>query len=179
MSALLAILLASADPDLVAAEKAWASGDYENVMPGLEKAVAHPLPRAELVRAYALMGHVKVAFDEVDQATLAFRRLLGVDEHFLLEPDASPKLLAVFAEARRLGPIAPPKGALIETLKPLTIPIEAAPPPPAPSIEQKRSLWWLWTGLAVVAAGAATTVTVWYFERPMVPAGSLGTGQLK
>jgi hypothetical protein len=179
MSALLAILLAAADADLAAAEQAWAQGDYEHVLPRLQKALAHPLPRAELARAYALEGHVQVAFDRAEPATLAFRRLLGVDDHFLLEPEASPKLLAVFAEARRQGPLLPPASAVIEPVKPLQIPLELPPPVPAQQVEQKRSLWWLWTGVAVLATGAAVGAGVWYAERPIVPAGTLGTGQLK
>jgi hypothetical protein len=177
MSGLLAILLAAADPDLAAAEQAWVKGDYEKVMPRLEKAFEHPLPREELIHAYALEGHVRIAFDRLDEATLAFRRLLSIDPQFLLEPEASPKLLSVFAEARRLGPLEPPKGALLEVPKPLEIPIEPAPPPIAP--EKPRSLWWVWTGVAVIAVGAAAGAGIWYFERPIVPAGSLGTGQLK
>jgi hypothetical protein len=181
MVSVLAILLSAADPNLVAAEQSWAKGDYERVLPQLDKAFEHPLPRAELVRAYSLQGHAQVAFDRLEKATLAFRRLLGVDPRFLLEAEASPKLLTVFAEARRLGAIEPTDAAMVpDPLKPLDIPLTPGPPPPmpAPAVES-GSKWWLWTGIAVLVAGAAAGATAAYIEQPRIPSGSLGTGQLK
>lgn len=179
MVGVVAILLSAADPNLVAAEQAWAGGDYDRVLPRLDKALAHPLAKEELVRAYSLEGHALVAFDKLAPATLAFRRLLGVDARFLLEPEASPKLLAVFAEARRLGAIAPTDAAMVpEPLKPLEISLAPLPPPEPPP--EPGSRWWLWTGLAVVVAGVAVGATAAYvIEKPIIPAGSLGTGQLK
>lgn len=62
----------------------------------------------------------------------------------------------------------------------------AARPPPAvvapvenPPPEEEKPLykqWWLWTGVAVLAAGAS--VGVWAGTRTSVPQGSLGSGTL-
>ena len=175
----LAILLSAADPELTLAETAWSSGKYDLVLPRLEKALAHPLPAAELVRAYALQAHVHVAFDRLDEATLAFRRLLGVDEHWLLEPEASPKLLAVFAEARRKGAIAVPASALVPKPKPVEAVVVPLQPEPVVKPAEPSSKAWVWVVVGVVVVGAAAAGTVYWFERPVVPDGTLGRGDLR
>jgi hypothetical protein len=180
MSRVLAILLSAAavDPNLSAAENAFSKGDYDRVLPLLKVALDHPLPREQLARAWALEGHVHVAFERLEAATLAFRRVLGVDPGYLLEPDASPKLLVVFSEARRQGPIAPPPGSMVLEPKPPVMPLTAVP---APAVKEESSskMWLLWTAIGAAVAGAAVGTTLYFVERPIVPSGSLGTGQLR
>ncbi len=181
MSAIIAtLLLATAiDPDLSAAEHAFEKGDYEAVLPTLDQAMARHLPLEQLEEALALRAQTEAAFGHSEQAVEAFRRLLGIAPSWLPAPDASPKLLAVFAEARRRGAIEPPPG-LVPKPK-----IELVPPPVEPKpaeVEQPAPLtrrWWFWTAIGVVVVGAAAAGTYAYVQRPVTPTGSLGTGNLQ
>jgi len=183
MSAIIAMLLLAqaTDPDLLAAEKAFERGEYEAVLPRLDAALAHPLPLEQLERALALQAQTQAAFGHSEQATDAFRRLLGIDASYLPAPEASPKLLSLFAEARRRGPIAPPPGLLPPPKKIEIVPLPKEEPPPV-VVEPAKPLtsrWWFWTAVGVVVVGAAAAGTVAYLQRPVTPSGSLGTGNLQ
>jgi hypothetical protein len=183
MSAIIAmLLLASAiDPDLLAAEHAFEKGEYDAVLPRLDQAMDHHLPLAQLEQALALRAQTEAAFGHSDPAVDAFRRLLGMAPSWLPAPDASPKLLALFSEARRRGAIDPPPGLVPKPkveLVPVAPPVEPKPPvvePPTPL----TSRWWFWTAVGVVVVGAAAAGTYAYVQRPVTPAGSLGTGNLQ
>lgn len=156
---------ASRDPDLVAAEQAFDRAEYREVLPSLARALGRPLPEAEKLRAYELMALIHAAFDEEPPAIEAFRRALGVNEAYAPAATTSPKVRALYEQARQLGPLAPP-----------VLPSLAAAPPPPPD-PPLTSRWWFWTGVGVVvSAGAIGAV---YAAGSRVPPGNLGTGALR
>lgn len=171
MTAVLAFVwlsLGAVDPDLQAAEAAYAQAQYREVLPSLARALSRPLPQPEKLRAYELMAFIHAAFDDGPAAVEAFRRALGAEPSYRLQPDASPKLVGLFSQAVGLGPLAPPP-------PPEKIVVVAPEPPPPPPPLYKR--WYVWAGIAVaIAAGTAAGV---YAAGSRVPKGSLGTGALQ
>ena len=173
------------DPDLVAAERAYERADFENVLPHIAVLLQKQLPLAERRRATELEALTQTAFNHTDLAMDAFRRLLGLDAGWLPEASASPKVLSVFAEARRKGAIAPPPSLVLlpKEAAPKPAPLGVlAPEPLPPSPEEPRGItsrWWFWTGVGVLAAGAAAGGVSYYLTRPVVPSGTLGSGDLR
>lgn len=169
LAVLATVLLASTpavDPDLLAAEQAYQAAHYRDVLPSLARALSRPLAPVQQLRAYELMAFIHAAFDDAPAATEAFRRALGVDAGYRLQPDASPKLVGLLSEAVKLGPLAP-------ALTPPERPALPPAPPPAPLYQR----WYFWTAVGVaLAAGAAGTV---YALGSRVPKGTLGTGTLQ
>lgn len=153
-----------ADPDLQKAEQAYQQAQYREVLPALARALSRPLPKHEQLRAFELMAFIHGAFDDEPAAIEAFRRALGVDPNLRLEPNASPKLIALYSEAVRLGPLAP-----------AVVPAAAVQPAP-PEIPVYRR-WYFWAAIGVaVAAGTAGGI---YAAGSRVPRGTLGTGTLQ
>jgi hypothetical protein len=170
--------LAPENADLRSAQRAYDEGRYQEVLPLLKRARKASLPRAELERALELEALTDAAFDHAEPAIEAFRYILGADPAYLPTTSASPKLLGFFAEARRRGPLGVlPKLEPQVITQPLFPPDAGAAPPPVVQSDAFYTKWWFWTGLGVVAAGTAGGV--WYAERPLVPNGSLGVGQMK
>jgi hypothetical protein len=166
----LALILLQASPgnaDLEAAARAYAQGNYQQVLPALHSAWRAPMSDADVRRALELEALARVAFDQPEPAIEAFQYLLAVAPQFLPEPQASPKVLAFFAEARRRGPL----GVL--SRPPPQRPAWTQPPPRADEVTEtpiyKR--WWFWTGAAVIAAGSG--FGAWEAFHPVVPNGSL------
>ena len=171
MHAVLALVwlsLGAVDPDLQAAESAYAQARYREVLPSLARALSRPLPQPEKLRAYELMAFIHAAFDDGPAAVEAFRRALGAEPEYRLQPDASPKLVGLFSQAVAAGPLAPPP--LPEKIVVMT----PEPPPPPPPVYTR---WYFWTGIAV--AVAAGTVAGVYAAGSRVPHGTLGTGALQ
>ncbi len=168
MIAVLATVLLAAstpDPDLEKAEQAYQQAQYREVLPALARALSRPLPKAEQLRAFELMAFIHAAFDDAPAATEAFRRALGVNPELRLDPNASPKLISLFSEAVKLGPLAPAA----------VVPVAAVAPAP-PEIPIYRR-WYFWAGIGVaVAAGAVGTA---YAVGGRVPRGTLGSGSLQ
>ena len=168
----LVLAAAAADLDLHAAEQAYEQARYRQVLPSLDRALAHPLTSTELLRAYELQAMTQAAFGDSAAALTAFRRALGVDGGFLPEVAASPKVRALFEEAKRLGPLAPLP--LPAPREPVTPRVVVAPPEPARPLVTR---WWFWGSVGVlVAGGAAASV---YAVSHRVPPGTLGTGSLQ
>lgn len=167
-------LVLSAGP-LAPAEQAFAAKRYEQVLPALREARAHPLSLPDQVRADALEAMTQAAFDESEKAIEAFRRALELDPSFQIDPHASPKIRGLLDEARRRDRLLHPRPAqVVLTPNVLQAPVPEAPAAPAPPVWKR---WWFWTAAGVVVAGASAAV--WYEAQPRFPAGSLGKDALK
>ena len=163
-------------PDLAAAERAYAEGSYQAVLPALRQAWRGPLSLHDIHRALELEALAHTAFDQAEPAIQAFQFLLAEDPQYLPDAQASPKVLAFFAEARRRGPLGiTSHGAASAAVRPPW----TQPPPPAPAPEGHPlyTRWWFWTGAAVIAGAAGAAA--WYELHPIVPSGKLGVGQMQ
>lgn len=162
---------------LAEAEQALLEGRFEAVRERATAALTGGLPASEQVRALELLGTAEAAFGREQEAVLAFRRILWrVPDHALSE-ESSPKLLALFAQARAAGP-----------LSPTTEPGEGLPTGPPEYVRAGRSgtdanqpiasqspgstRWWLWAAVGGVGLGAG--IAAWQLTRPELPRGSLG-----
>ncbi len=149
------------DPDLLAARQAYEQARYREVLPAVERALSHPLPDAERVQAHALAAMTYAAFDDANAAVRSYREALKVDPRFEPPMSVSPKVRALFEEARRTMPV-------VVQLPPA--------PPPAPGVP----VWqrpWVWVVGGVVLGGAAAGVV--YATGQRVPAGTLGRGVMQ
>jgi len=96
----------SADPELAAGLRQVREGDFEGAVVTLD-AVARRLAadtsrRPDLIEAYVNLGVALVALDQRTPAKERFRSALALDPKLELTSDRySPKVLGVFAEARR------------------------------------------------------------------------------
>jgi hypothetical protein len=96
----------AADPELAAGLRQVREGDYEGAVVTLD-AVARRLAgdesrRRDLLEAYVNLGVALVALDQRTAAKDRFRLAIGLDPKLELPSDRySPKVLGVFAEARR------------------------------------------------------------------------------
>ena len=96
----------AADPELAAGLRQVREGDFEGAVVTLD-AVARRLAadtsrRADLIEAYVNLGVALVALDQRTPAKERFRSALALDPKLELTSDRySPKVLGVFAEARR------------------------------------------------------------------------------
>lgn len=95
-----------ADPELAQGLKQLREGDFEGAVTTLEAVVrrlsAAPARSPDLVQAYLNLGVAYVALDQPETARVRFREALARDRNLKLSPaEYSPKVLAVFEEARR------------------------------------------------------------------------------
>jgi hypothetical protein len=96
----------AADPDLTTGLRQVSEGDYEGAVVTLD-AVARRLAgdksrRRDLIEAYVNLGVALVALDQRTPGKERFRLALALDPKLELSSDRySPKVLGVFAEARR------------------------------------------------------------------------------
>jgi hypothetical protein len=167
---LICLQASKGNADLDAASRAYADGDYQRVLPLVHSAWRAALSDADIRRALELEALARAAFDQAEPAIEAFQYLLAVAPQFLPDSQASPKVLAFFAEARRRGPLGT-----------LSRPEPQRPAWTQPAIEPSRALeaagtpiyrrWWFWAGAAVVAAGGG--FGAWEALHPVVPTGSL------
>src|SRR5947209_17431804 len=96
----------SADPELAQGVRQVREGDYEGAVTTLESVVRRlsPAPERsrELVQAYVSLGVAYVALDQNDLARARFGEALARDRNLKLSAsEYSPKVLAVFEEARQ------------------------------------------------------------------------------
>jgi hypothetical protein len=96
----------STDPDLAAGLRQVSEGDFEGAIATLDAAARRlavdPRRKAEVLEAYVHLGVALVALDQRGAARERFRLALGLDPQLTLRPDRhSPKVIAVFEEARR------------------------------------------------------------------------------
>jgi tetratricopeptide (TPR) repeat protein len=96
----------SSDPELAQGVRQVREGDFESAVTTLESAVRRlsgmPERSRELVQAYLNLGVAYVALDQPETARGRFKEALIRDRKLKLSPaEYSPKVLAVFEEARR------------------------------------------------------------------------------
>ena len=96
----------SADPELAQGLRQVREGDFEGAVTTLESVVRRvssaPERSRDLVQAYVNLGVAYVALEQRDLARARFREALARDLRLKLSAsEYSPKVLAVFAEARR------------------------------------------------------------------------------
>jgi hypothetical protein len=177
-AALLALLLTAspADPPLLAAESAFEQGLYQDVLPAVERALKQDLTLPERRRAFELVAVTHAAFNDSASAIAAFRQVLALDNNYLPSALFSPKVRALFEEARRLGPA--PGGLTRAPAAALQ-----GGPRDTPMVEQDHassSIFrqpWFWAGVGVLAVGAGAGVYV--LSGPRVPVGNLGRDRLR
>jgi hypothetical protein len=169
------VALAAAGPaDLRAAERAFQGARFEEARGLAESALTGLLSDAERVRAYELLAFAHAAFnDEVEQAVDAFAQALRLAPDYDPGSRVSPKVRALFEQARLRVPRPPPQPA--PALTPAAVPSAGAA---APRPHTERGLlhrWWFWSGVAaVVVAGTVTAVAL----TASGPSGTLGAGKL-
>src|SRR6266571_2825730 len=94
------------DPELAQGERQLREGDYEGAVATLESVArrfsSDPERSGDLVRVYVDLGLAYVALDQRDLARARFGEALARDRNLKLSAaEYSPKVLAVFEEARR------------------------------------------------------------------------------
>jgi hypothetical protein len=172
---LMCLQASQGNADLDAASRAYAEGDYQRVIPLLHSAWRAELWDADIPRALELEALTRAAFDQTELAIEAFEYLLAVSPQFLPDSQASPKVLACFAEARRRGPL-----GLLSRPEPARPAWTQPPPQPPKPTEAGRPIyqrWWFWAGAAVVAGAGG--FGAWEALHPVVPSGSLPGAQLR
>jgi hypothetical protein len=117
------------------------AGDFEGAVLTLDRAVrrltGQPGNERLLVQAYLHLGVALVALEQRENARARFKEALALDPALRLGADAfSPKVIAVFEEARR----------------------EASASRAASGSKSGRK--WLWVGLGAAAAGTATALAL-------------------
>jgi len=105
----------SADPELAQGLRQVREGDFEGAVTTLESVVRRLSPAPErsrdLVQAYVNLGVAYVALDQRDAARSRFGEALARDRSLKLSAaEYSPKVLAVFEEARQRARQAAPGG---------------------------------------------------------------------
>jgi hypothetical protein len=163
LSACVALLLTatSTNPDLRAAETAFALGQYEQVKLPLERALQGELSRADRLRGLELKALNATAFDDSRTAIEAFTSILKMNVVYDPGPSVSPKVRGLYAEARKRVPLPAPEPIII---------VQPAPPP-------LYTRGWFWAVTTVVVAGGITAAYV--ATRPRIPQGNLPTGALR
>jgi hypothetical protein len=101
----------SADPELAQGVRQVREGDFEGAVTTLESVVRRlssaPERSRELVQAYVNLGVAYVALDQRDAARSRFGEALARDRNLKLSAsEYSPKVLAVFEEARQRARLA-------------------------------------------------------------------------
>ena len=162
LAALISLLSSSAE--LNHAERAFAAGRFEEVLPEVASLLASDLKPEERRRALELQALTYAAFGAAAPAVDAFRRLLQADPRYQPPPHSSPKVSELLATARR------------QLLPPAAVPALPVPPPgPSGPPLWRRGWFWAAVGVALAGGGAVTFVAT----RPGLPQGSLPTGTLQ
>ncbi|HLT29458.1 MAG TPA: hypothetical protein VK013_05420 [Myxococcaceae bacterium] len=162
---------------LAEAEQALLEGRFEAVRERASEALTQGLPPPEQVRALELLGTAEAAFGREPEAVLAFRRILWRAPEHTLSEESSPKLLALFAQARAAGPLTPATGPgeRLPTGPPDYLRAAHAGKDPSRANASEASganRWWLWAAVGGVGLGAG--IAAWQLTRPELPRGSLG-----
>jgi hypothetical protein len=179
MSGLLmcALLMAVDGDPLGPARDAFKKGLFQEVVPLLTTARAEPLTDEQRFESWELEALTYAAFDDALQCKEAFRRAVAIDPSFQGREDWSPKVRALFLEARQKPSLTP---APLLSPTPLVRTDPAAPvavvtPEKAPVAWYGQ--WWVWTLAGVVVAGAVTATAIAVQPRP--PCGTAGCSALQ
>ncbi len=177
------LLLQGAVPEgaeqLLQAERAFAAGEFQQVLPALDAALASSLDAAGQRRAWELRAMTHAAFDDAAAAVYAYRHVFGLDPDFLPPPGTSPKLAGLIADAQRQGPLV--RGVPVPRREVPSAALAPGAPPTRRDAAPSPPLWkrgWFW-GVVGVTLGVAAAGT-WYAGRPApLPEGNLGRGSLR
>ena len=107
---------ASVESDLVQkGVAAYDDLDYPRAVELLEKALRESLTREERIITFRTLAFAQVALGQRDAARVSFERLLRLDPKFQLDRTISPRIRAVFEEARAAistgqAPVEAPQG---------------------------------------------------------------------
>jgi hypothetical protein len=80
--------------------RAYDSLDYPAAVQALQSALSESLTRDEKIITYRTLGFAQVALDHNDEARAAFASLLRLDPAYELDRTISPRIRAVFEQAR-------------------------------------------------------------------------------
>lgn len=172
-----ALLLASPVEDTLArAQAAYDAGRFSEVTPLAEAALEQGEQPSERARAWVLLAKVQAAFNAPNEAVALFTKALRENASFELETRESPKVRALFEQARtRVRSEASGEEAVApDALPSPRAGLRVEPPGTAEGPLYKR--WWIWAGVGVLAAGAATAV---WATTPNFPEGTLGKRELR
>jgi len=184
-----ALLAAAPDPDVNAAEAAFANSRYDVVLPALDRAQAHPLTFDDQRRAWELRAVACAAFDRSDCAVEAYRHLLGFAADYTPTKRVSPKLLELLEQAKGLGALAPaPEPVEAAPEKPRDAPVQTRIVPSEPEPQTVASLTVIGPdprrvaligGAVVLAVSAVVAIVLVAAATPHAPATNLGMGTLR
>jgi tetratricopeptide (TPR) repeat protein len=87
-------------PKVKAGLAAYGELDYARAIAILDDARKESLTREEKLAAYQTLALARIALGQIDGAKADFQRLLRVDPSFVLPPTLTPKVRAVFEEAK-------------------------------------------------------------------------------
>lgn len=147
----LVLLFAAANAELQRAEASYRQLEFDAALSHLDAARLSPATDAEYQRIVELTAFVHVIYERNDAARVAFDELLTARPDYALPSDVSPKIAAVFEEAKA----ARRARAAIDAPLPASVTTQQPALGPEPPVYRR---WWFWTAAAVVAAGALTTV---------------------
>ena len=96
----LVLLLASASPELAAAQKAYGDVDYPRCYDRAQAALLVAGDRDDRVNNYRLLGLCAAAVGDTDEAREAFRKMLAIDREARLPDGLSPRFTSSYREAK-------------------------------------------------------------------------------
>ncbi len=97
---LLVLAVATAVPDLEAAQKAYVDVDYARCRDRAQAALLQPGSVPDRVGAYRLVGLCSAAHGDTDDARDAFRLMLAIDKDARLPDGLSPRFTSSYREAK-------------------------------------------------------------------------------
>jgi hypothetical protein len=156
---------AAGNPHFDAAKKAWDNFEIERVLPLLEKAMSVATDLREKTEILELEARVQISQEKTEAARATFVELLTLAPNYRIPESSSPKIRAVFEEARASLPQTEPPGDEPEE-------VDMRPVAPAGGTALWET-WWFWTivGGVVVAGGAALTVALVSSNEPEADLG--------
>lgn len=135
----------AASPSLVAAEKAYAALDFDQVMPLLEKAGEEPLTPSEEMRRRELTALMHAIYERPALARNGFLELLARDPSYQPPDGSPPKIRAAYLDA-------------LSARAAMGLQVKESPP--------LTSRWWFWAGVGAVVVGGLIMVIAASHEAP-------------
>ena len=143
--------------------------DYAKAVELLTRALTETLTREEKIATFKTLGFAHVALDQAADGKDAFMKLLDVDKAFVLDRTISPRVHAVFDEARNAWMARQPK---VDDTKPVrTAVLQLGIDPPRPVEGQAVTM------TAAAAPSGTTKFSLFYRGRPK-PGGPTPTPEL-